>query len=58
MWFWLEIGAAIVVALSVLAGVVLAAILGGVSREIAELLELEPLVPTPPARTKPRLVKV
>ena len=59
MWFWLGIGGAALFALSVLAGVVLAVILRGISREITELLELEPLVLAPPARTKAqKLVKV
>jgi hypothetical protein len=58
MWFWLVIGGAALFALSVLAGVLLAAILEGVSREMTELLELEPRALAPPARTKARLVKV
>jgi hypothetical protein len=58
VWFWLGIGAATLAALSVLGGAALAVILRNVSREITELLELEPLALARPARTRPPVVRV
>jgi hypothetical protein len=58
VWFWLGIGAATLAALSVLGGAALAVILRNVSREITELLELEPLALARPARTRRPVVRV
>jgi hypothetical protein len=58
VWFWLGIGAATLAALSVLGGAALAVILRNVSREITELLELEPLALARPARTRAPVVRV
>lgn len=59
VWFWLGIGAATIVALSVLAGAGLALTLRSISREVSELLELEPLTLARPTRTSvPPVVRV
>jgi hypothetical protein len=56
VWFWLSIGAATVVALVVVGSAALALILRNISREVTELLELEPLAFARPTRTKVRPV--
>jgi hypothetical protein len=56
VWFWLGIGAATVVALAVLGSAALAVVLRNVSREVTELLELEPLALARPTRTRVRPV--
>jgi hypothetical protein len=58
VWFWLAIGAATVVAVSLLASAVFAAILRSMSREVTELLELEPLAIARAARTRAPVVRV
>jgi len=58
VWFWLGIGAATVVALSVLASAIVAVLLRRISREVTELLELEPLAIARPARTRAPVVRV
>jgi hypothetical protein len=54
VWFWLEIGAATVVALTVLGSAALVVILRNVGRELSELLELEPVAVARPIRTRVR----
>jgi HAMP domain-containing protein len=54
VWFWLEIGAATVVALTVVGGAALVVILRNVGRELSELLELEPVAMARPIRTRAR----
>jgi hypothetical protein len=49
---WIAIGAATMLALSVLVGLAVAAILGRISREISELHEMEPWAVAPPTRAK------
>jgi hypothetical protein len=49
---WIAIGAAMMLALSILVGLALAAILGRISGEVSELLEAEPWAVAPPARAK------
>jgi hypothetical protein len=49
---WIAIGAATMLAVSVLVGLAVAAILGRISGEISELLEVEPWTVAPPARAK------
>jgi hypothetical protein len=41
MWMWVAVGAAAFAALSLLVGLVVAAVLGTISREISELYELD-----------------
>lgn len=41
MWMWIAVGAGVFAALSLLVGLVVAAILGTISREISELYELD-----------------
>ena len=49
---WIAIGAATMVALSILVGLAVAAVLGRISGEISELLEVEPWTVAPPTRAK------
>jgi hypothetical protein len=42
VWVWVLIGAADLITLSLLIGLVAAAILGSISREVSNLLDLEP----------------
>jgi hypothetical protein len=56
VWFWLGIGAATVVALAVVGSAALALILRNISREVTELLELEPLALSRPTGTRVRPV--
>lgn len=39
MWAWIEIGAASVIALSIIASLAVAAVLGSISGEVSQLLE-------------------
>ena len=41
VWAWIEIGAASVIALSIIASFALAAILGSISNEVSQLLEVD-----------------
>jgi hypothetical protein len=54
VWFWLGIGAATVVALTVMGGAALAVVLRNIGREVTELLDLEPLAIARPTRTRVR----
>jgi hypothetical protein len=49
-WAWIMMGAASVLTVSVVVGLALAAILGRISSEVSELLELEPWRTAPPRR--------
>jgi hypothetical protein len=42
LWAWTLIGATTVLVLSALVGLAVGAILGGITREVSELLEMEP----------------
>jgi ABC-type enterochelin transport system permease subunit len=50
LWAWIVMGSATLLALSLLVGLALAAILGTISSEVSELLELEPWRTAPPTR--------
>jgi hypothetical protein len=49
---WIVIGAATVLSLSVVVSLSVAAILGRISREVSQLLEIEPCAWAPRKRTK------
>jgi len=53
VWTWIVIGSATVLALSVVASLAVAAILGRISREVSELLEPEPWASAPRKQPKP-----
>lgn len=52
MWAWVTIGAAGVLALSMLMALTVAAILGSISRDVSQLLKVELWAVAPPTRAK------
>lgn len=52
LWAWTLTGATTVLALSALVGLAAGAILGSVSREVSELLEMEARSSAPPRRER------
>jgi hypothetical protein len=47
LWVWIVVVSGTVLALSLLVGLALAAILGSITRELSELVELEPWADAP-----------
>lgn len=58
MWAWIVIGASAVLGLSVLVGLAIGAILGSISREVSELLEIEPWSSAPLTQEKTAAARV
>ena len=52
VWAWTLMGASTLLALSALVGLAAGAILGNISREVSELLEMEARSSAPPRREK------
>jgi hypothetical protein len=52
LWTWAVIGATALLALSVLVGLAVGAILGSISREVSELLEMGPWSSAPLTQEK------
>jgi hypothetical protein len=52
MWAWIVIGAGAVLGLSVLVGLAVGTVLGSISREVSELLEIEPWSSAPLTQEK------
>ena len=52
MWAWIEIGAASVIALSIIVSLGVAAILGSISSEVSQLLEIDPHASAPRKNAK------
>lgn len=50
LWEWVLVGLTAALGLSAGAGLMLAAILGGISRDVSRMLEAEPWALTPPLR--------
>jgi hypothetical protein len=50
LWEWVLVGLTAALGLSAIAGLMLAAILGGISRDVSRMLETEPWAVTPPLR--------
>jgi hypothetical protein len=53
MWAWIEIGVASVIALSIVASFAVAAILGRISNEISQLLDVDSYASASRKRAKP-----
>jgi hypothetical protein len=54
--FWLIVGAAAFLVISVSVGLAIAAMLGGISSEVSRVLEAEPWALAPPARRERAIV--
>jgi len=52
VWAWIEIGAASVIALSIIASFAVAAVLGSISSEVSQLLEVDSYASTPMKRAE------
>jgi hypothetical protein len=52
LWLWVTVGVAAFLAMSVLFGLALAAILGNISREVSELLDSAPWTSAPLLRSQ------
>jgi hypothetical protein len=54
LWQWVLVGLTAALGLSAVAGLMLAAILGSISRDVSRMLEAEPWTVTPPLRARIR----
>jgi hypothetical protein len=52
VWAWIEIGAASVIALSIVVSLAVAAILGSISSEVSQLLEVDSYASAPRKHAK------